>query len=195
MCDRCHRADVDDMPFPGFSHGRQGCLVHIDCAEKIHLKLCLCLIKRSELHRARDAEASTVDYNIEFPCFRKNLAYCLLNRIFIGHIHADVFYSVLRYISAAEFIDCKPSIFQCRGRTASDAGTASRYKSCFHCFSPFFSSFVNVAISSFLICSFLSHIILFYFHHNLYDILQNIPCELLKFRWSTRHDFLMGEVP
>ena len=28
----------------------------------------------------------------------------------------------------------------------------------------------------------LSLIVLFYFHHNLYGILQNIPCELLKSR-------------
>ena len=33
----------------------------------------------------------------------------------------------------------------------------------------------------------LSLIVLFYFHHNLYGILQNIPCELLKFSLSTWH--------
>ena len=98
-------------PFPASRMDAKAALFTLTVPKKIHLKLCLCLIKRSELHRARDAEASTVDYNIELPCFRKNLSYCLLNRIFIGHIHADVFYSVLRYISAAEFIDCKPSIF------------------------------------------------------------------------------------
>ena len=72
--DRCHRADVDDMPFSGFPHRRQDRLVYIDCAEKVHIELCLRLIKRCELHRVRDAEASTVDYNINTASFRENLA-------------------------------------------------------------------------------------------------------------------------
>ena len=33
------------------------------------------------------------------------------------------------------------------------------------------------------------------YKRQLYDVLQNIPCELLKFPLSTRHYYLMDEVP
>ena len=116
--------DVHNMSLPLTAQEGENCFIHIDCPEKVYIKLRFGLLHGRKLHCTGNAKTCTVDHCIDFSFFLDDLLHSGVDRIFIGHIDRQMGDTLHRDVPAAELIDGAAGLFQSRCRAPPDAGAS-----------------------------------------------------------------------